>query len=80
MIFMSNRDEEVILLKKLWTSQAVICPKCGNAQLELLHKKAKKSDCDWRCPGVLLSVGLFTVYKALVMLSIKKGGAGGGIQ
>lgn len=29
--------------------------------------------------GVLLSAGLFTVYKALVMLSIKEGGAGGGI-
>ena len=29
----------------------ITCPKCGNAQLELLHKKAKKSDFDWRCPA-----------------------------
>ena len=30
--------------------------------------------------GVLLSAGLFTVYKALVVLSIKKGSAGDGIS
>lgn len=45
-MYSNNRDEEVRLLKKLWTSQPVPCPKCGKAQLELLHKKAKKSDCD----------------------------------
>ena len=29
----------------------ITCPKCGNTQLEFLHKKAKKSDFDWRCPA-----------------------------
>lgn len=50
-MYTNSRDEEVVLLKKLWASQPVTCPKCGNAQLEHLHKKAKKSDCDWKCPA-----------------------------
>ena len=50
-MYANSRDGEVKLLKKLWTSQEVICPKCGNARLEHLHRKAKKSDCDWRCPA-----------------------------
>ena len=49
-MYMNSSDAEVRLLKKLWTSQPVTCPKRGSAQLEHLHKKAKKSDCDWRCP------------------------------
>ena len=48
---MNSSDAEVRLLKKLWTSQPVTCPKRGSAQLEHLHKKAKKSDCDWKCPA-----------------------------
>ena len=50
-MYMNSSDAEVRLLKKLWTSQPVTCPKRGSAQLEHLHKKAKKSDCDWRCPA-----------------------------
>ena len=50
-MYMNSSDAEVRLLKKLWTSQPGTCPKCGSAQLEHLHKKAKKSDCDWRCPA-----------------------------
>ncbi len=50
-MYMNSSDAEVRLLKKLLTSQPVTCPKCGNAQFELLHKKAKKRDCDWRCPA-----------------------------
>ena len=50
-MYTSNREEEVRLLKRLWSAQPVTCPKCGQAQLEHLHKKAKKSDCDWICPG-----------------------------
>ena len=50
-MYMNSSDAEVRLLKKLWTSQPVTCSKCGSAQLEHLHKKAKKSDCDWRCPA-----------------------------
>lgn len=48
---MDSREDKFRFLKKLWTAQTVTCPKCGNAQLEHLHKKAKKSDCDWRCPA-----------------------------
>ena len=28
-MYTNDRDEEVTILKKLWTSQSVICPKCG---------------------------------------------------
>lgn len=50
-MYTNSREEEVRLLKKLWTSQPVNCPKCGQAELEYLHKKAKKSNCDWKCPA-----------------------------
>ncbi|NLC79054.1 MAG: hypothetical protein GX683_04935 [Ruminococcaceae bacterium] len=49
-MYTENPDEEIKLLKRLWTSQPTVCPKCKKAQLEYLHKKAKKSDCDWKCP------------------------------
>ncbi|MBQ3102902.1 MAG: hypothetical protein IJC58_01305 [Oscillospiraceae bacterium] len=48
-MYTKNRDTEVALLKKLWTNEAVTCPKCGEAVLTHLHKKAKKSDCEWKC-------------------------------
>jgi tRNA(Ile2) C34 agmatinyltransferase TiaS len=50
-MYTSNRIEEVELIKKLWTSQPTTCPKCGGAELVHLHKKAKKSNCDWKCPA-----------------------------
>jgi tRNA(Ile2) C34 agmatinyltransferase TiaS len=50
-MYTSSREEEVKLLKRLWTSQPTVCPKCGQATLEYLHKKAKKSDTDWKCPA-----------------------------
>lgn len=50
-MYTDSRDSEVTLLKKLWTAQAVTCPKCNSATLENLHKKAKKSDCEWKCPA-----------------------------
>ena len=50
-MYTNNREEEVWLLKKLWTSERVICPKCSRAELVHLHKKAKKNDCDWMCPA-----------------------------
>ncbi len=43
-----TRNEAIVFLKKLWNQEDVECPICGN-KLELLHKKAKKSDCDWQC-------------------------------
>ena len=45
---MHSRDEVLRFLKKLWSNEPVPCPVCGK-ELELLHKKAKKSDCDWKC-------------------------------
>jgi tRNA(Ile2) C34 agmatinyltransferase TiaS len=45
---MHSRNEVITFLKKLWNGESAPCPICGNA-LELLHKKAKKSDCDWQC-------------------------------
>lgn len=49
-MYTNSREEEVRLPKRLWASQPTICPKCGGAELEHLHKKAKKSDCGWKCP------------------------------
>ena len=49
-MYTNSRDEEVKFLKKLWSEQPTICPKCGQAELVNLHKKAKKSNCDWKCP------------------------------
>ena len=43
-----TRNEALAFLKKLWRKEDAECPICGN-QLEFLHKKAKKSDCDWQC-------------------------------
>ena len=48
-MYNQTRDEEVVLLKKMWLGEAVICPKCGKEQLVHLHKKAKKSNSDWIC-------------------------------
>ncbi len=45
---MNDRNEVVIFLKHLWAEEPTPCPKCGNT-LEHLHKKAKKSNCDWKC-------------------------------
>ena len=45
---MSARKEVLTFLKKLWNQEKTNCPICGS-ELELLHKKAKKSNCDWQC-------------------------------
>ena len=45
---MNSRNEAMAFLKKLWNGEDAPCPICGG-ELELLHKKAKKSDCDWQC-------------------------------
>lgn len=47
----TDREEGLRFLKRLWTSQPTLCPKCSQAELVLLHKKAKKSTCDWKCPA-----------------------------
>ena len=43
---MKIRNEVLIFLKKLWNEEETHCPICVS-NLEILHKKAKTSDCDW---------------------------------
>ncbi|MBP3609014.1 MAG: hypothetical protein J6J42_01605 [Lachnospiraceae bacterium] len=45
---MNTRGEVLKFLKKLWNGEVTSCPMCGS-ELELLHKKAKKNNCDWQC-------------------------------
>ena len=45
---MSTREESLAFLKRLWNRKETPCTFCGSV-LEPLHKKAKKSDCDWQC-------------------------------
>jgi len=45
---MENREAAVRFLKSLWSEKPQPCPLCGG-KLDFLHKKAKKSNCDWRC-------------------------------
>ena len=45
---MNCRDEAISFLKSLWREEPRPCPLCGG-KLDFLHKKAKKSNCDWIC-------------------------------
>lgn len=45
---MESREEVVCFLKSLWNETPKPCPLCGG-MLDFLHKKAKKSNCDWVC-------------------------------
>lgn len=45
---MTTREEVLTFLKKLWNHEKANCPICAS-ELEPLHKKAKKNDCDWQC-------------------------------
>ena len=61
-MYFKTRGEEVAFLKKLWTEQPVLCPKCGRENLEHLHKKAKKSNTEWKCPAcgeIFRTIGMF---------------------
>ena len=49
-MYCPTRAEELALLKRLWREQPTVCPKCGAAELVHLHKKAKKSNNNWKCP------------------------------
>ncbi len=44
----TSREEALIFLKNLWSEAPMPCPLCGG-ELDYLHKKAKKSNCDWKC-------------------------------
>jgi len=50
-MYHKTREEEVRFLKRLWSGEPTACPKCGGAELTHLHKKAKKSNNDWKCPA-----------------------------
>ena len=45
---LDSRDAAVSFLKSLWLETPQPCPLCGG-KLDYLHKKAKKSNCDWIC-------------------------------
>ena len=45
---LNSRDGAVSFLKSLWSEIPQSCPVCGG-KLDFLHKKAKKSNCDWIC-------------------------------
>ena len=45
---MNSRDDAVRFLKSLWSETPQPCPLCCG-KLDFLHKKAKKSNCDWIC-------------------------------
>ena len=49
-MYHNSREEEVAFLKRLWAQVPTPCPKCGFENLEHLHKKAKKSNNEWKCP------------------------------
>lgn len=42
-MYNQTRDEEVVLLKKMWLGEAVICPKCGKEQLVHLIRRPRKA-------------------------------------
>lgn len=50
-MYYPTRAEELAFLKRLWREQPTVCPKYGAAELVHLHKKAKKSTLDWKCPA-----------------------------
>ena len=43
-MYTNSRENEVRLLKQLWAGLPTMCPKCRQAELVHLHKKAKKSN------------------------------------
>ena len=50
-MYTNSRENEVRLLKQLWAGLPTMCPKCRQAELVHLHKKAKKSNIEWTCPA-----------------------------
>ncbi len=58
---MKSRNEVLLFLKRLWRREKTNCPICGN-ELEPLHMKAKRSDCDWQCKNC------DKIYKAIYLL------------
>ncbi len=59
---MASREEALVFLKSLWNENPMPCALCGG-RLDFLHKKAKKSNCDWKC----LECGY--IYKTMDILN-----------
>lgn len=57
-----SQETEAALLKAPRRGESVLFPKCKTGTLTHLHQKAKKSDCDEKCP----SCG--TIYRTIRML------------
>ena len=57
-----SQGTEAALLKAPRRGESVLCPKWKADMLTHLRQKAKKSDCDWKCP----SRG--TIYRTIRML------------
>ena len=49
-MYHATREAELAFLKGLWREEPTLCPKCREGELTYLHKKAKKSNDDWKCP------------------------------
>ena len=49
-LYFPTREENLTFLKRLWTVQETPCPRCGSV-LTPLHRKAKKSNTEWKCPA-----------------------------
>ena len=47
-LHLETRDEAVRFLKSLWAEEPQPCPLCGG-MLDYMHKKAKKSNSNWKC-------------------------------
>ena len=62
-MYTNSRENEVRLLKRLWAELPTLCPQCHHAELEPLHKKAKKSNLYWKCPAC------GEIYRTINMLS-----------
>jgi transposase-like protein len=60
-LHLETRDDAVRFLKSLWAEEPQPCPLCGG-MLDYMHKKAKKSNSNWKCT----SCG--KVYKAINIL------------
>lgn len=43
-----DRNDVIRFLKSMWSDNPQACPMC-KGKLDYLHKKAKKSNCDWIC-------------------------------
>ena len=61
-MYTNSREEEVKLFKRLWVSQPTLLPPVQPGGAGAPAQKAKKGDCDWKCPGC------GEIYRTICML------------